>query len=675
MAEQDVDVSRRDLATLFGALGGAVGLAALAACSDDQRGGGSPLPESVGLVKQPWTTADGGVNGTNFLWVDTIKGLGSVHAGTTLYSMDAGSDATNASSPVVVVGGYWTPGDGGGGVFYWSNASITDDGGTKIVPATSGGDGGVGATGPGWIRLYSGPLNARWFGAKGATVTADGSVVAEDDTPAIAAALAAIPQSGGELYIPAGTYTITSTLTLASHTTIRGVFGSVVDNSGTAPGGTVLRWAGSANQAVLKVYGVEYVVIDGLVVDVYGVSCSGIYIDSSNAPATHNIVLRNFSVCNSSQVNALGIGVQIGPLTGSSSCPSGDAGTVGCQMDRIRLENFYLLDLTTGISINSANAADAGVIDQGTFQNVATGINLIACGYIIIRSCAFGQASGAVSIQVSGDPINMLIESCQTEGAGKMFVIASGASPDSAYPIVLQNNIFNVVSEAHVYRRIISIANYFSASFNIYANNFPLTSIDDRFGAGASFAVQSGVTGVQIFSVSPGASTGQMALTPLSVPQTTLNGLVNGANNDLAIGNASWIRVGSGPTGPFSISGFAGPTDGRVVHVFSPLYGMTIQNAGASALGHQILTLTGHDVTLGSGPSVASFIYDTAAGYWILRSYWCPTAPVAVTPMSLVGQTTGTSSPAAGGAGALPATPKGYLAVSINGSPQQIPYY
>lgn len=37
--------------------------------------------------------------------------------------------------------------------------------------------------------------------------------------------------------------------------------------------------------------------------------------------------------------------------------------------------------------------------------------------------------------------------------------------------------------------------------------------------------------------------------------------------------------------------------------------------------------------------------------------------------------TTSTSSPPAGGAGALPATPKGYITVVINGSPQQIAYY
>jgi hypothetical protein len=41
----------------------------------------------------------------------------------------------------------------------------------------------------------------------------------------------------------------------------------------------------------------------------------------------------------------------------------------------------------------------------------------------------------------------------------------------------------------------------------------------------------------------------------------------------------------------------------------------------------------------------------------------------------LVVASTSTTAPGAGGAGALPATPKGYAAVTINGASQQIPYY
>lgn len=44
-------------------------------------------------------------------------------------------------------------------------------------------------------------------------------------------------------------------------------------------------------------------------------------------------------------------------------------------------------------------------------------------------------------------------------------------------------------------------------------------------------------------------------------------------------------------------------------------------------------------------------------------------------PLILTGQTVGTTVGAAGGATALPATPTGYITVSINGTDRKIPYY
>ena len=43
--------------------------------------------------------------------------------------------------------------------------------------------------------------------------------------------------------------------------------------------------------------------------------------------------------------------------------------------------------------------------------------------------------------------------------------------------------------------------------------------------------------------------------------------------------------------------------------------------------------------------------------------------------ITVTGATVGTSAPSAGAGGALPATPAGYITVSINGSPAKIAYY
>ncbi|MGN6639741.1 MAG: glycosyl hydrolase family 28-related protein [Mucilaginibacter sp.] len=93
--------------------------------------------------------------------------------------------------------GYNVPGDGGGGTFYWA-ASITglDNGGTIIQSTAASGS---------WIRIYSGPINVRWFGALGNGTT--------DDTAAINKALSAAT-SGEVIFGYGGTYVATGSLNL-----------------------------------------------------------------------------------------------------------------------------------------------------------------------------------------------------------------------------------------------------------------------------------------------------------------------------------------------------------------------------------------------------------------------------------------------------------------------------
>lgn len=103
----------------------------------------------------------------------------------------------------------------------------------------------------------------------------------------------------------------------------------------------------------------------------------------------------------------------------------------------------------------------------------------------------------------------------------------------------------------------------------------------------------------------------------LSYPPKAMT-LSNGANNDLAIAGAGFVRI-TGPTGAFSISGFAAGQDGEVLRVFNATtQAMTITNQATSSASNQINTLTGADVVLRSGTSFASFIYDSTSSKWIL---------------------------------------------------------
>jgi hypothetical protein len=94
--------------------------------------------------------------------------------------------------------------------------------------------------------------------------------------------------------------------------------------------------------------------------------------------------------------------------------------------------------------------------------------------------------------------------------------------------------------------------------------------------------------------------------------------LVNGDNDDVAPGFATYIRIG-GPSAAFTTSGFTDGESGRVLHVRNTVaFDWTIedQNAGSSA-ANRILTMTGADVVL-TGISLASFVYDSSAQLWIL---------------------------------------------------------
>src|ERR1700761_640533 len=110
---------------------------------------------------------------------------------------------TPAAGDLAELTGYYVPGDGGGGEFYWDNASTLADNGGTIIKATPA----VGR----WIRVFQDPVDVRSFGAKGDGVT--------DDTADINAAIAAVT-SGQIIFGPNGVYIISSTLTLANPVTV-----------------------------------------------------------------------------------------------------------------------------------------------------------------------------------------------------------------------------------------------------------------------------------------------------------------------------------------------------------------------------------------------------------------------------------------------------------------------
>lgn len=119
------------------------------------------------------------------------------------------SDLKQAATPeannaVVFLNGYYTTGDGGGGFFVWSsNSNSSDNGGTVIQPQALTGAGR-------WLRIIDSAHNIRWFGAKGDGVT--------DDTQSIQKAI----NSSDDIFIPDGTFLITSPVTIKTNSKIQG---------------------------------------------------------------------------------------------------------------------------------------------------------------------------------------------------------------------------------------------------------------------------------------------------------------------------------------------------------------------------------------------------------------------------------------------------------------------
>lgn len=131
---------------------------------------------------------------------------------------------SNDGQPVYLRG-YYADGDGGEGVFHWSATSSTaDNGGTVINPT---GNSGVGR----WLRSVDGGLRLKWFGAKGDGVS--------DDTAKIQAAIdAAEASGGGTVYVPCGTYNISTGLRMRKGVSL---LGEGVGYVGTNSSGNALR--------------------------------------------------------------------------------------------------------------------------------------------------------------------------------------------------------------------------------------------------------------------------------------------------------------------------------------------------------------------------------------------------------------------------------------------------
>ena len=132
---------------------------------------------------------------------------------------------------IVTLRGYTSVGDGGGASFEWDSSDTASAVQGYIVASNEGGNGR-------WTQIIDGVYNIKRFGAVG-----DNS---NDDTAAIQAAFTAAG-SGGAVYIPAGTYKVTSEIDVPNSVTVIGDGGSSVIDGSTG--------IYTSGKAVLNIYG------------------------------------------------------------------------------------------------------------------------------------------------------------------------------------------------------------------------------------------------------------------------------------------------------------------------------------------------------------------------------------------------------------------------------------
>ena len=148
------------------------------------------------------------------------------------------------------------------------------------------------AAGDEFVGPFSSWTNVKTlYGAAGDGVT--------DDTAALQKALDELGKSdhGYVLWLPAGTYVITSTLVFANRGWV-----SII---GEHPTTTIIRWAGSSGGTMLNVDGVMYSRIDRLTFD--GAKTAGIAVDQSWNGSTGNFDTGNQYADDTFQDTAIGI--------------------------------------------------------------------------------------------------------------------------------------------------------------------------------------------------------------------------------------------------------------------------------------------------------------------------------------------------------------------------------
>lgn len=442
--EHEQDLPRRTVGALLGGLAAAVGYTALGGCAHAQAPAAGPQAPAPLPLPLP-------VNPTDVRSVPTVLGAGPPHLRTGVLAQNTGVEL---GASVAIAEGCVTPGDGGGGVFYYDPAStLEDDGGTVIRPTSTP------PTAPGrWIRIFSGALSVKWFGARGDGTTAD-DVAIQNAIDAAAWEDNSKPAKAGAgvVFFPAGHYLLSKSLSIVagktatqSNIVLQGANGGA---SGQYPR-SILKWNGDAQAPMLKMWSRDNVVEHlGFFVPL-GKECL-CAIDDTQAPggmANTNNTYRHLRIGTDAQ-GKLTYGIKLADRADGSGYPA--------NVDNHRFEACYF-DLrgpggTKGIACvfcpNKGGQSKHHLFVHCDFTNAQYAIHFTS-GSFHTQSCAFGMIEKtAIFIIMTTDTI--LIEFSDVEHCPQFF---KGGGSSSVWPVLFVGGRYDVSDPEHDYADYISVA-------------------------------------------------------------------------------------------------------------------------------------------------------------------------------------------------------------------------
>ncbi len=321
----------------------------------------------------------------------TVLGIGSATSPfgvQTIAALKALNTSAVGNMGTRYVANYATQGDGGGGVFqYVAASSATTNIGTVFAPDSGGGR---------WLRLFSGSINVRWFGAKGDDSNDDGAAI----TAAYSATAGTV--GNGELLFPNGIYRFSSGLTFDKWVTVTGLVrrDDTLDpiHSDSNGRGAVLRPTSAIASVAITINAgaLKELTVDGsLTTDKTGVLVGssisgGVILDTMRIARFGGTTSRGLKVRQTVGCSFTGVNIQYCAVNLEVSDEAGD-GTPTTSWFR----NCYFSYATTG----------AGVLFKGGRSQ-------------IFETCVFEsnkQQGFYVSVGVTGDSFGNVLRDCWFE--------------------------------------------------------------------------------------------------------------------------------------------------------------------------------------------------------------------------------------------------------------------